>query len=120
MSRLIALVAFALCAMLVGYGLFRPEPAPNLFSHSDKFFHIGAFAALYLTGVLALAAKRVRWWVVVGFLMMAPLSEAVQSLLQASRLFSIEDIVANALGVGVGVVLHFVWQILGSNKSLKN
>lgn len=115
MSRLIALVAFALCAMLVGYGLFRPEPAPNLFSHSDKLFHVGAFTTLYLTGVFALAAKRVRLWVVVGFLMMAPLSEVVQSLLQASRLFSIEDIFANALGVGVGVVLHFVWQILGSN-----
>ena len=120
MSRLIALVAFALCAMLVGYGLFRPEPAPNLFSHSDKFFHIGAFATLYLTGVFALAAKRVRLWVVVGFLMMAPLSEVVQSLLQASRLFSVEDIFANALGVAVGVILHLVWQIFARYKSLKH
>lgn len=105
--------AFFLFSLLLAYGLFRPEPPPDLFYESDKFFHVGAFGVLALLSRMAFPS--VPGWLMWGLLIaQAPFLEWMQHELQASRDFDYEDIIANLCGVsGAFVVWCFrnvVWR----------
>lgn len=91
----------ACCAAFV-YGVFRPEPPPQLFEESDKAMHVLAFGALALSMRLAFARARSAWiWG--PLLALAPLVEYLQHALQPARHFSLGDIHANLLGVGLAL-----------------
>lgn len=103
----------ACCAAFV-YGVFRPELPPQLFEDSDKALHVLAFAALALSMRLAFVRVRGLWlWSLLVAL--APLVEWLQHALQPSRHFSLGDIHANLLGVGVALAASaLIGRIAGS------
>lgn len=101
---------FVLGLALLGYGLFRQQPPPELFTESDKFLHVLAFFMVAMTAHLAF--DRGRWLVWAGLLLFAPLSEWLQSYLQLGRQFSLLDVQANLLGVAAAaavVGLGWLW-----------
>lgn len=101
-------VAFVLCLGAVMYGMFRPEPPPEVFTHSDKWGHVLAFLGLAVTGRLALQ----RWpvwifWPVM--LALAPLLEWLQGATRPLRWFSLGDAAANVAGVFLAMLLLGLW-----------
>lgn len=94
---------FVLCLLVFCYGVFRPEPPPDLFQDSDKFLHVLAFAGLSWSA--GLAFDRAPAWLVWPVLAaMAPLVEWLQHVAQPMREFSPGDIQANFAGVALGYV----------------
>ncbi len=68
---------------------------------TDKVVHLLLFAIPVLAGALAFDR---RWLIVVAALVIhAPVSEAVQSLALPDRVGSLSDLLANLVGVAVGV-----------------
>lgn len=101
-------VLFTACILALCYGLFRPESPPDLFEQSDKFLHLLAFGAVAFNSRLAF--PRVSAWLFWGLLfLLAPLLEWLQHRLQPSRQFSLEDILANLLGVLLGLIAWWGW-----------
>ncbi|OWK42562.1 VanZ like family protein [Pseudomonas oleovorans subsp. oleovorans] len=102
---------FVLCVLVFCYGVFRPEPPPELFQDSDKLWHVLAFFGLSLCARLAFPRLAGGWlWPLL--LVLAPLVEWLQHWLQASRHFSLGDIQANVLGVLLALLLSGLWQLL--------
>lgn len=92
----------------MAYGLFRPEPPPDLFPDSDKLLHLIGFGGLAL--VTRFTFPRAPAWRVWGLLFVqAPLSEFIQHQLQLSREFSYEDIFANLCGVTLAAI---AWSLM--------
>lgn len=95
---------FLLCCLTLAYGLFRSEPAPHLFEHSDKWLHVMAFGGLTLC--TRLAFSRTRLAILGGVLMLlAPALEWLQHDWQPMREFSLGDVVANVIGVALGLMV---------------
>ena len=97
--------------ILLFYGLFRPEAPPNPFELSDKLMHLLAFVALALSSRWAFAriAALPLWG---GLFALALMLEWLQHLLQPVREFSQGDMLANVLGVLLGLIAWLVWQAL--------
>jgi len=94
---------FTASAILIGWGILRATPPQQLFQESDKVAHFIAFAALSFTGRLAF--KQVNsylYWSVM--IVLAFSMEYLQGMLQASRYSSIEDAIANAVGVFIVLI----------------
>ena len=97
-SQKLFVYLFSGCAILIGWGILRATPPQQLFQESDKVAHFIAFAALSFTGRLAFKqANSYLYWSVM--IVLAFSMEYLQGLLQASRYSSIEDALANAVGV---------------------
>lgn len=95
---------FLTCCAVLAYGLFRPEPPPDLFESSDKFLHLLAFAGLSL--ISRFAFPSMPGWLLWSLLYsQAPLLEWLQHTLQPTREFSQLDILANLCGVSIALVL---------------
>lgn len=102
------LAIFMLCLGAVMYGMFRPEPPPEVFTHSDKWGHVLAFLGLAVTGRLALH----RWptWIYWPMMLaLAPLLEWLQGATRPLRWFSLGDAAANVAGVLLAMVLLGLW-----------
>lgn len=97
----------AVLAVILYAGL-RPEPVPQAFDQQDKLHHLLGFAALAFSMRMAFPRLRL-FWVVVLCLAMAVLVELGQGY-QPHRVASVADMVANALGVAVGVACSLVAQ----------
>jgi VanZ family protein len=97
---LVAWTAFALACAINLYGLYAPsQPGPVLFPGVDKVFHLGSFALLMATGMLAgIRARRLA----VVLALHAISSEVVQHLLLPGRSGDPVDAVADLLGVAAG------------------
>ena len=105
-------ISFVACILVVLYGLFRPEPSPNLFEQSDKFLPVLAFGALSLSSRLAF--QRVAGWPLWGvLLLLAPLLEWLQYRLQPARQFNLDDILANLLGVTLAFIGVWLFRVVG-------
>jgi len=103
-----ALWGFALCVAGVLYGVFRPEPPQELFAHSDKWGHVVAFGALALFARLAFPrVSALGVWL--PLLALAPLLEVLQGALRPGRVFSLEDALANVIGVVLALACHWLW-----------
>lgn len=95
------LIALVFCALQL-VGLYRPagfgggEGIPGL----DKVAHVGIFALPVF--FLLLAGCR-RWWVILVFALHAPLSEVVQQVLLPRRTADPYDLIADAVGIALGV-----------------
>ncbi|WP_417792217.1 VanZ family protein [Stutzerimonas xanthomarina] len=97
----------AVTAILLYAGL-RPDPVPQVFDQQDKLHHLLGFAALAFSMRLALP----RWsvgWIFSLCLATALLIELAQGY-QPHRFASLEDMVANLLGVGTGIVSSVAWR----------
>lgn len=95
---------FLVGLVLLGYGLFRQQPPPELFGESDKVMHCVAFFMLSMAAHLAFN-RPMGWLVWPGLVMLAPASEWLQGYLQATRNFSLADVQANLLGVVAAAVV---------------
>lgn len=95
--------AWALLAVLAGhlYVLYDPSPpGPALLPGADKIVHVAIFA---LPIPLAARALRRWWWLALALAVHAPVSEAIQGGLLPGRSADPWDMVADLLGVGLGV-----------------
>lgn len=93
---------FLVCCAAFVYGVFRPEPPPNLFEDSDKAMHVLAFGTLAFSIRLAFARVRGAWlWPLL--IALAPVMEWLQHVVQPGRHFSLGDIQANLLGVAAAL-----------------
>lgn len=88
------------------WGIFKPTPPPYFFHHSDKLFHLLAFVGFSLiTRYAFIHQPSIFIWL---YLMIsAPLLEYLQHVLQSQRQLSMEDAIANLLGVFIAFLL---WQ----------
>ena len=99
------LFVFFTAALL--YGVFRPEPPPELFAHSDKAGHVLIFFAVALSGRLAgISLPDWSYWPLWASLAMT--LEYLQGMLRPLRIFSIEDAYANLTGVVAALVVWLV------------
>ncbi len=96
----------------VGYGLFRPQPVPELVRHGDKLEHIVAFAALTFTSWLVL--QRYLWRVVAAVVVLALVSEWLQPLISPLRSGCIEDSLANLAGIALALLLVYLYPLVTS------
>lgn len=77
-------------------------------NHPDETFHVVQWAALAaLAGVAARRITRIGL-IAMGLFAVSILLEAAQSEYSATRSFSIEDILANAVGIAVGMAIAIV------------
>ena len=110
------LVALAVVAVLAHlYGLYRPvgPPAPSWLPQADKLGHVVGFAApvalillargVGTTGATRRAPRRFTVAVVVLFVLHAVVSELMQHFLYANRTGDPVDVLADWVGVAVGV-----------------
>ncbi|HCJ30372.1 MAG TPA: VanZ family protein [Pseudomonas sp.] len=103
-------VPLLVVAAIILYAGLRPEPVPQAFDQQDKLHHLLGFAALAFSMRLAIP----RWtisWILALCLVSAVLIELAQGY-QPHRVASLADMVANTLGVGVGVTASVVWRRL--------
>lgn len=95
------LVLSVLLLAVVTYGSLTPRmPLPEVMSN-DKLRHFLAYAAIALP--IALARPRGWGWMLAGLLGWSIMIEFVQPLVGRSR--DIRDFMANATGVGLGILL---------------
>ncbi|MGQ9427675.1 VanZ family protein [Gilvimarinus sp. F26214L] len=93
-----ARIVFTASLVGVAYAMFRPEAPPPVFNQSDKVGHIIGLWLLCLSGRAAF--PRLPFWLVWPLcLLLAPGLEYLQQFLQPTRIFSINDVWANGIGV---------------------
>jgi len=98
--------AFLLVLIAVLYALFRPTPPEMFFENSDKVGHVVAFMMLGITARFALLTlSSVSFWSILFSL--AFVLEYLQGALRPLRVFSIEDVIANAVGVLLAFLLLY-------------
>jgi VanZ family protein len=102
---------FILCLLAFSYGVFRPEPPPQLFEDSDKAWHILAFAGLGFSAALALD-RLPAWLLWSAMIAAAPLIEWLQHIAQPVREFSAGDIWGNLVGVLLGYLAWMMFRRL--------
>ena len=103
-SRILAISLFAICIAVVSWGVFRAMPPQKVFEQSDKIAHLLAFAGLAFSGRLAMPKLNGHiYWPLITTVAMA--MEYTQGLVQASRLSSVEDAVANVIGVAIAMLV---------------
>jgi len=114
-SQKLFVLLFAGCALLIGWGILKAAPPQQLFQDSDKVAHLIAFAALSFTGRLAFkqASSYLYWSVMI---VLAFSMEYLQGILQETRYSSIEDAIANAVGV---FIVLFVFGFFHNYKNRK-
>ena len=89
-----------------GYGLFRADPPPEFFAHSNEVGHVGAFLLLVLLAYLAATRiGRTFWLILAGLLTLALGSEWLQgSHLLPRRHGTGLDLLADLSGCTLGVI----------------
>jgi len=109
-DRMVILM-IVLCGVL--YGLFRYEPMPQLFLHSDKVGHLGAFFVLVVTLRWSMPSSVSLWRLLILVLCLALGSEYIQgSGWLPERHFSYMDMLANGMGIAGAVLLIFLSRYL--------
>lgn len=110
MSRFASTVrwgAFALAVAIQLVVLYSPESGGTPpFPHADKVVHVGVFAIVAVTGVLARLRPVPLGAVLVAH---AVISEVVQAVVLPGRSGSPWDAVADVLGAALGLLLAASW-----------
>ncbi|PIE25442.1 MAG: hypothetical protein CSA60_00610 [Neptuniibacter caesariensis] len=98
---------FIIALVLLAYGLFRPTPPEEVFTHSDKAGHFIAFFTVSFLGKMALNAvpSSIYWGT---WLILAGLLEYLQDILCPMRVFSLEDAYANGIGVCIAIIACYL------------
>jgi VanZ family protein len=99
--------AFGLAVASNLWGLYsQGQPGPPMFPGFDKLAHLGSFALVMLTGLLAGVRPRLLAVVLAAH---AALSEVVQHTLLPDRSGDVTDLVADLAGVALG---WLVWRTI--------
>lgn len=98
---------FIICSITVLYGMFKPEPPAEVFTHSDKAGHFIAFFTLSLSAKFAMT-KLPWFWFASMFFTLSFFLEFLQSKLRPLRIFSLEDSYSNAFGVCLSILFLIV------------
>ncbi len=102
--RWAAITAFAACVVVVSVLSLTPSDALPAIDVWDKLQHVLAYLVLAVTGAVALPGRRLLPWLAVGLLILGCVLEATQAFVPG-RVASVDDTVANAIGVGLGLVI---------------
>ena len=115
-ARRIWRALLGLLLLAVSYLSLTPDPPPYIDTGWDKANHLLAFAALAFAAMQAFAPAR---WkpgaVALALLAYGALIELLQSLVPG-RFGEIADVLADALGIGLGLVLAWAVQPRRSNQ----
>lgn len=95
---------WALAVLLVVVFSLTPPPPVQLPRHGDKFEHLLAYALLAAAAVQVFAPGRYLLSVAAGLVLMGGLLELAQGALTSTRMADPADALANALGVGLGML----------------
>lgn len=93
---------FVLLACVVAVGCLLPAAELPVFEASDKVQHFAAFIALGAIGALAFPGRRAMVWLAIALFAFGCLLEGLQ-LFVPSRQSSLGDVIANTLGIAVGI-----------------
>lgn len=94
---------FWLLLTIATYLSLTPAPPQAMQSISDKLLHTLGYLGLFLSGALADLQPRKSFMLLFGY---SCLIEVLQHFIP-NRGFSLEDILANAVGLSTGVVLLY-------------
>lgn len=104
--QVLAWCAFGAAVLTNLWGLYAPsQPGPAMFPGFDKIAHLGSFALVMLTGLLAGIRPRLLATVLVVH---AALSELVQHTLLPGRSGDLADLLADVAGVGLGWAVFLI------------
>lgn len=95
---------WAFAVLLVVVFSLTPPPPVQLPRHGDKFEHLLAYALLAAAAVQVFAPGRYLLSVAAGLVLMGGLLELAQGALTSTRMADPADALANALGVGLGML----------------
>jgi VanZ family protein len=102
--RWAAITGFAACVAAVSVLSLTPSDALPGIELWDKLQHVLAYLILAVTGAVAFPGRRSLPWLAVGLLILGCVLEAIQAFIP-SRTASFDDAIANAIGVGLGLVI---------------
>ena len=103
-SRLGVARGILLGLMLVGlYVGFRPEPPPYLFTDGDKLLHFVFLFGVVVMARLAFPRLKLSYLAFLG-LAFAVMLEGALDVLQPTRVFAWEDVIANVSGASCAVI----------------
>ena len=90
--------------LLVGlYIGFRPEPPPYLFTDGDKLLHFAFLFGVVIMARVAFPRLQLPYLTVLA-LFFAVMLESTQDVLQPTRVFAWEDVIANVSGAICAVI----------------
>jgi len=97
----------AVCSVVL-IGIFSPKPLIEFKGRTDLYFH---FIALLICTVWSrVVFMRIDWRLFAGVLLLVVLLlEPIQGWLLSTRVFSLLDLAANALGACVGLMICVLW-----------
>ncbi len=105
-GRLLGFAALAALVVFQIYALYIAVPSPEQqIPYVDKFVHIAMFA----TPAAVAAAMRLRW-VIAALVLHAIVSEPLQAALTTYRTVDFWDMVADLLGIVMGVAAVRQWR----------
>lgn len=93
---------FALLSCVVAVGCLLPAAELPVFEAGDKVQHFAAFMALGAIGALAFPGRRAMVWLAIALFAFGCLLEGLQ-LFVPSRQATLGDVIANSLGIAVGI-----------------
>ena len=102
--RWAAITGFAAGAVAVSVLSLTPSDALPGIELWDKLQHVLAYLILAVTGAVAFPGRRSLPWLAVGLLILGCVLEAIQAFIPG-RTASFDDAIANAIGVGLGLVI---------------
>lgn len=106
--RWAAIIVFATGIVVVSVLSLTPGDVLPAIDVWDKLQHVLAYLTLAISGGVAFPGRRRRPWLCTGLLILGCALEALQGFVPG-RVVSVDDAVANAVGVGLGLVIaHFV------------
>jgi VanZ family protein len=105
--RRAATAAFAAGVVAVSVLSLTPSDALPAIDVWDKLQHVLAYLTLTITAAVAFPGKRLLPWLAVGLLVLGCVLEATQAFVPG-RVAAVDDVVANAIGVGLGLVIAHV------------
>lgn len=106
-GRYWALFGLVMTLVVVYLTLEAPSGRISRLAHLDKAYHFGAFVCLTLW-FAALVERRGYWAVAIAMLMLGVLIEIVQHLMALGRSAEFLDVVADAAGIAVGMLLSLI------------
>ncbi len=102
--RRVAITAFAAGVVAVSVLSLIPSGELPVIDVSDKLQHVLAYLVLAVTGAIAIPGRRSFPWLAIGLLLLGCVLEATQAFVPG-RVAVIDDVIANAVGVGLGLVI---------------
>jgi VanZ family protein len=98
---------FACCIVIIAALAIIPQSElPDALDFWDKAQHMLAFSVLAITGSLAFPKKLKT--IYVGLISYGACIEVVQKYFTATHTGSLRDLLADCLGIALGIVIHFI------------